>query len=182
VKSFLTLALALCLHAQTPAGEPAPKSDAAQEAHVKAVKLVEITGARDKMAASLPDLVEKGKAAMRERCPECAASFITEWGKRMLARIKIDDFVDVAARAYEKRFTNDELSEFLAVVSSQKSDKRVVLSPALQKKVLDLLPGIMGEITGGSTEIGAKLGAEVGAEIAKEHPEYVPQPPKSDKP
>jgi hypothetical protein len=39
----------------------------------------------------------------------------------------------------------------------------------------------MGEIVGGSTEIGARLGGEIGAEIEKEHPEYFPKKPKPDK-
>lgn len=119
---------------------------------------------------------------MQKQCPGCDPAFFIEWGKRMTDRLKVDDFVNVAVRAYEKRFTSEELTEFLAVVNSQKTDKPVPLSPALQKKVVDLLPAIMGEITGNSTQIGAKLGAEIGSEIQKEHPEYFLQKPKSDKP
>ena len=74
-----------------------------------------------------------------------------------------------------------ELTELLAVVSSQKTEKPAPPTPALQKKLSDLMPAIMGEIIGGSAEIGAKVGAESGTEIEKEHPEYVPARPKSDK-
>lgn len=109
------------------------------------------------MIAALPEMIELGKAAMQKQCPECNPAYVTEWGKRMTARIKIDDFVNVAVGAYEKRFNNDELTELLAVVGSQKTDKHLSLSLALQKKVTDLLPAVMGEIAGG-TEIGARLG------------------------
>ena len=169
------------MNAQVAAGQPA-KPDIAIEVHLKAVKLVEMSVGRERLAASIPGIIEQGKAAIQKQCPGCEPAFFTEWGKRMTARLKVDDFVNVAVRAYQKRFTDGELTEFLTVVSSRTAEKPVSLSPALQKKLLDLLPAIMGEITGGCTEIGAKLGGEIGAEIEKEHPEYVPPKPKSDKP
>lgn len=182
MKFVLAVALALRAHSQAPATQPSPEPDVAPEVHLKAVKLVETSGARDRLVASIPDMIIQGKTAMQKQCPGCDPAFFTEWAKRMTDRLKVDDFVNVAVRAYEKRFTNDELNEFLAVVNSQKTDKPVPLSSALQKKVVDLLPAIMGEIAGGTTQIGAKLGGEIGAEIQKEHPEYFPQKPKSDKP
>jgi hypothetical protein len=171
VKLALVLAFAVCCHAQSPAG---------QSAHLKAVKLVEVSGGRERLVAALPELIESGKAMMQKQCPDCNPAFLTEWGKRMTARIKIDDFVNVAALAYEKHFTDDELTELIAVVSSQKTEKPIALSAGLQKKVSELLPAIMGEITGATTEIGARLGGEVGAEIGKEHPEYFPAKARPD--
>jgi hypothetical protein len=182
MKLALVLALAVHVNAQVPAGQPVPNPDAAIEIHLKAVKLVEMSGARERFVTAIPGLIEQGKTAMQTQCTDCNPAFVAEWGKRMTARLKVDDFVNVAARAYERRFTNDELAELLAVVSSRKTEKPVPLSPALQKKVSDLLPAIMGEITGGSTEIGAKLGGEIGAEILKEHPEYTPAKSKPAKP
>ena len=155
-----------------------PTSELAAERHRKAVELVEVTGSRDRLVAAIPDMVEQGKAEMRKECPDCRPEFLKEWGKRMAVRFKADDFVNVAARAYEKRFTSDELSQFLAVAASQKTDKPVSPSVVLQKKLEDLLPAIMGDIAGGCTELGARLGAEVAAEILKEHPEYAPSKAK----
>ncbi len=181
MKLFLAIAAAtLCLHAQAPTRQPAPKPDTAVQAHLTAVKLVELSGARDRIVASLPDMIEQGKAAVQKQCPDCNPAFFAEWGKRMSARLKVDDFLNVAVRAYENRFTNEELTELLAVVSARTAEKPISLSPALQRKLSDLLPAIMGEITGGCTEIGAKLGAEIGAEIEKEHPEYASPKPKSE--
>jgi hypothetical protein len=169
------------VYAQAPE-QPAPVPDVTAEVHLKAVKLVEMSGERDRFVAAIPEMVEKGKAAMQKRCPDCNPAFSTEWGKRMAARLKVDDFFNVSVRAYEKRFTSEELTEFVAVLSSQKTEKPVPATPALQKKLLDLLPGIMGEIAGGCTEIGAKLGAEIGGEIQEEHPEWLPAKAKPDKP
>ncbi len=179
VKLVLGLLLALYAHAQTGA---TPKPDVTPEAHLKAVKLVQASGAREQVAASIPNLIEQGKAEMQKRCTGCDPAFIEEWGKRMVVRVKVDDFVDAVVVAYEKRFTADELTGLLDVVNSRKTEKPLSLSPALQKKVADLMPAIMGEIVGRSTEIGAKLGSEVGAEIEKEHPEYTQPKAKPDKP
>lgn len=181
MKFLVVLGLTFYLHTAVFAEQPAPKSDAAAEIHLKAVKVIEASGGRDRLVAGIPDIIEQGKAAIQKQCPDCAQAFVTEWGKRMTARLKVDDFVDVAARAYEKRFTIEELTELLEVVSSQKSEKPVTPSPALQKKLSALVPAIMGEITGGSTELGAKLGSEVGTEIEKEHPEYFPAKAKPEK-
>ncbi len=178
MKVLLGVVLALPLLAQSPAQQSEPTSDLAAERHRKAVELVELSGGRARLQAAIPDMVEQGKAEMRKQCPDCRPEFLTEWAKRMAARFKADDFVNVAARAYEKRFTNDELSEFVAAAASQKTEKPLAPSAYLQKKLADLLPAIMGEIVGGCTEVGAKLGAEVGAEILKEHPEYESKPKK----
>lgn len=123
MKFVLAAALALHVYAQAPATQPSPEPDVVPEVHLKAVKLVETSGARDRLVASIPDMVNQGKAAMQKQCPGCDPAFFTEWGKRMTDRLKVDDFVNVAVRAYEKRFTSDELTEFLAVVNSQKADK-----------------------------------------------------------
>jgi len=102
VRLFHVLFLALQLHAQGQTGQPPPKPDSALEVHLKAIKLVEASGVRDQVVASIPDLVEQGKAEMRKRCADCSSAFFEEWGRRMAARLKADDFLDAAAGAYEK--------------------------------------------------------------------------------
>jgi hypothetical protein len=180
----LSLALALAVHAnaQAPAEQATPKPDVAVAVHLKAMKLIEMSGGRERIVAGMPAMIEQGTAAMQKQCPDCNPAFFTEWGKRMSARLQVDDLLNVAILAYEKRFTSDELNEFLAVVNSKKTGKPVALSPALQEKLSGVMPAILGEITGRCAEIGAKLGSEVGAEIGKEHPEYFPVGPKADRP
>lgn len=133
------------------------------------------TGATLEEAEPLPDAIEQAKVAIQKQCPDCNPAYFAEWGKRMMARLKVDEFVNTAARAYEKRLTDDELTELLAVVSSQRTEKPVPLSPALQKKLSDLMPAIMGEIVGGCTEIGAKLGGEIASRYRKGTP-GIPSP------
>jgi hypothetical protein len=174
VKLALVLALAIHVNAQAPVGQRASKPDVAVEVHLKAVKLVELSGERERIQSSLPEMMEQAKSGMRKQCPNCDPAFFTEWAKRFTARLRIDDYLAVIVRAYEKRFTDDELTEFLAVLNSQTTEKPVPLSPTLKKKLSDLLPAILGDVSGGSTEIGAKLGGEIGTEIQKEHPEYFP--------
>jgi hypothetical protein len=182
VKLLLAVFIGLQLPGQAPSSATASAPEVSAEVHMKAVKLIEASGARDRLVAAIPDLIGQGTAAMQKQCPDCKREFFEEWGKRMTARLKIDEFVSVAVRAYEKRFTLDELTEFLSVANSRKTDHPLTLSPALQKKVMDLMPAIMGEMTGGCTEIGARLGGEIGAEIEREHPEYLPPKPKPAKP
>ena len=130
-------------------GQADPTSELAAERHRKAVELVEVSGSRARLVAAIPDMIEQGKAEMRKECPDCRPEFLAEWGKRMAVRFKADDFVNIAARAYEKRFTSDELSQFLAVAASQKTDKPVSPSVVLQKKLEDRLPAITGDIAAG---------------------------------
>lgn len=177
MKFLLPLILAVSVHAQAPAD----KGDAAVELLAKAIQFIEMTGGRERLVAGWPEMVEQGMSAMKKQCPDCTAAFLDEWGKRMKARLNVDAYVKVAAQAYAKRFTSEELDEFLVVVGSQKTGKPIPPSPALQKKAAELMPAILGEITGGSAEIGAKLGGEIGAEIEKEHPEYVRRKPAADK-
>jgi hypothetical protein len=125
VKLLAAIALTVYAQAQVPAGQPPPKTNVAVELHLKAVKLVEITGVRDRMVAALPGLIEQAKATMQKQCPDCDPAYSAEWGKRMTDRAKIDDFVNVAAAAYEKRFTDNELTELLTVVRPQKTEKPV---------------------------------------------------------
>ena len=174
MRLLLAAALALPLFCQTP------KPDATAELHAKALKLIEATGGRERFLANFPDMLEQANAAMRKQCPDCNPDFLKEWGKRIADRLKVDDFVNVAARAYEKRFSGDELSELVTIVSSQKTETPIKLSPELQKKMVEIQPALMGEIVGGCTEIGAKLGSDIEIELLKEHPEWS-QKPKAEK-
>jgi len=168
------LFIAIALQADSHSERSSSGSRASVEVQSKAIKLIDVSGARDRLMTSFPAIVEQGKAAMRNQCPKCDPAFISEWGKRMMVRLKIDDFVHVAAEAYEKHFTSDELTQLTTFVTSQKAGTPSPLAPALQKKYSDLLPTIMGEIVGGCTELGGKLGRDVGTEIEREHPEYFP--------
>lgn len=143
--------------------------------HLTAVKLVDASGSRERMQAAAPTVIESAVASMGQSCPGCNPAFFAEFKKRFTERLRIDDFVAVVVRAYEKRFTENELAELLSAANAQKAQKSVPLSPELEKKVTDTMPALMGEIVGGTTEVGGKLGADIGAEIQREHPEWFPK-------
>jgi hypothetical protein len=58
---------------------------------------------------------------MMQQCPPCSPEFGEEWSKRMLARLKVDDFLEVFEQAYEKSFTDDEILEMIKL--QEKSER-----------------------------------------------------------
>jgi hypothetical protein len=178
-QGLLLLVLALAAHAQSPADKPNAQNspDAADKAsaklHADAIKLVEATGARQRVQGGLKQMLEEGKKYMMGKCPACKPAFSDEWEKRMLERLKVEDFLAVYVRVYEKYFTDEEITELISLQSAKQDSPPRTPSPALKQKLDKVMPSLMGEAIGGCSEIGAKLGAEVGAEIQKEHPDYV---------
>jgi hypothetical protein len=185
------VAMALPIGAQQvvslPVGTPRPGASTfrsipddprPQPSQANLQQLVELTGDRERLQKALPKLLSDGKTKMLRAYPGVDPAFRDEWEKRMAARIKVDDFLGVTARAYEKHFTNDEILDLIALMSARKEGKPVKASAQLQQKLEAEAPAIMGEIMGGATEVAVKLGAQVGGEIAKEHPEYMRQKPQ----
>lgn len=175
---IVAVTIALLLPAQQPAQSPGTPTSGASASkvdpklHDDVLKLIELSGARERLTANVPIMVEAGRKKMMETCQTCAPEFGEEWAKRMTARMKVQDFLDMTARAYEKYLTDAEVNELIALQKQPKSDPPATVSPALKQKLTSVMPSLMGEITGGSVEIAAKLGAEIGEEIEKEHPEY----------
>jgi hypothetical protein len=91
----------------------------------------------------------------------------------MAARIKVDDFIGLASRVYEKHLDSDEVVSLIAILEAKKAGKPASVSPELQKKFTAETPAMLGEITGASTELAARLSMQVGSEIGQEHPEYL---------
>ena len=147
--------------------------------HADAVKLVELSGARKHLEDGFASMTEEGKKHIMQRCPQCSPEFSEEWSKRMLARLKADDFLEVFVQAYEKSFTDDEILQLIELQEKSNNSQPSAPSPHLKEKIDAVMPTVMSEIMGGCTRIGAQLGAEIGAEIEKEHPEYIkPKPEK----
>lgn len=173
-----------------PAGDPRPQASVLPSAgtvdsklHANVLKLMELTGERERMQKAFPKLLSDGKAKMLQEFPVISPAFGNEWEKRMAARINVDDFLDVEARVYEKHFTNDEILELITVMNATKEGKLVKASAQLQQRFLAELPAILGEIAGRDTELAVRLSVQLGSEIGREHPEYI-RPgaalPKSD--
>jgi hypothetical protein len=173
------LVVALLLNAQQAADNPKPADPVAQKAQETAKKLradvlhlLEVDGSKERMQANLKVMLEQGKAKMIEVVPESAGSFADEWVRRMTARIKVDDFLEVVAPVYEKYFNDEEILRIIAFIEARKKSPDAVLDSALLEKIKSNAISIQSEIMGATTQFGAKIGGEVGMEIEKEHPEY----------
>jgi hypothetical protein len=187
--ALLTLTLNLATHAQAPTENPAlqtgPESTKKTDPrlHADVLKLMELTGIRELVESSLKPMVDKGRQEMTTQCPKCSPEFGDEWAKRMLARIKVDDFMEVYVQAYEKHFTDEEIAELISLQRKKNDVPPPSLSPQLKEKLNAILPTLLSEIMGGCAQVGAKLGGEIGMEIEKEHPEFLkprPETPKSN--
>jgi hypothetical protein len=140
--------------------------------HADVAKLLQLDGTRERMERALPELVEQAKAMMVKVCGDCGPAVSEEWGKRVLARTNIDDYVSVYVKAYEKYFTDNDVLELLMLIEQKYQQPRPTLSPKLKEKLESVLPSFQSEVMGASTQIGAKLGSEIEIEIRKEHPDY----------
>ena len=182
---FTVLVLALSASAQSPVDKPsesettlAKKVD--PKLHADAVRLVEVSGAKQHLQDNLEKMVNEAQKAMMDKCQGCAPEFGKEWKRRFLERTNINDYLDVYVRAYEKYFTNAEINEL--IVLQKETSKTAVPSPALKERLTAVMPELMADAIGDCGKIGAKLGAQIGAEIEREHPEYMKPPANSTRP
>jgi hypothetical protein len=141
--------------------------------HANVLSLIDLTGDRERFVKSLPKTIADAKAKMMQAAPGMSPEFANEWERRITARIKVDDFVEVAARVYEKHLTNDEVVSLIALLQAKKAGKPVSAPRQLEQKFNAETPAMLGEITGASTELAARLSMQIGSEIGREHPEYL---------
>jgi hypothetical protein len=159
------------LSAAQPPSTSLPLAD--PKLHADVLRLVELAGSRAAMQNGLPKLIEQGKAKVTESCGGCDPRFVEEWGRRMTARLNLDDFVNVIVRVYEKYLTDAEVLQLIASRTDNEPGQEPRIPAELLQKLTNLAPSMDSEIVGGTTQIGAKLGSEIGLEITKEHPEYL---------
>ncbi|HEV3307267.1 MAG TPA: hypothetical protein VGZ91_12590 [Candidatus Sulfotelmatobacter sp.] len=179
---LLLLTLTLSVNAQSPADKDSDllESTTAKKVdpklHADAIRLVEASGARQRLQDNFKQMVDDGAKQMMERCQTCTPEFRDEWKKRFLERSNLQDYLDVYARVYEKYFTDAEINELISVQKDKGTSKVASPSPVLKEKLSSVMPDILGDSTGGCAKIGAKLGGEIGREIEREHPEYMRPP------
>jgi len=183
--ALLGLSSACAALSQKPPSSPDTASTAETalvdlKTHDAALRLVEALGLKEKLAAGVDTMLEQGVQGMKAQFPDIRPEFTEEWRKRMKTRMKIEDFVAVVVRVYEKHFTADELDQLTNVVVSRKEGKTAELPEGLKEEFQKNAVAIQSEIIGGTTQLGARLGGEVGEEIGKEHPEWAP--PSAAKP
>jgi len=184
----LLLALTLSVNAQSPVekdpkpGESTIAKKVDPKLHADAVRLVEVSGARQRLQDNFKQMVDDGAKRMMQGCQRCTSQYRDEWEKRFLERSNFQDYLDVFARVYEKYFTDAEINELIAMQQDKGSSKAASPSPALKEKLTSVMPDVLGDSTGGCAKIGAKLGGEIGSEIEREHPEYLKPPANENRP
>ena len=185
---FFLLALTLLANAQSPVDKPSDTSESATakkvdpKLHADAIKLVEASGAKQRLQDNFKQMVDEGVKQMMEKCDRCTPQFGEEWRKRFLERSNLQDYLDVYVRVYEKYFTDAEIGELIALQKDKGTSKAAEPSPALKEKLTSVMSSVMGDSMGGCAQIGAKLGTEIGSEIEREHPEYLKPPADKNKP
>jgi hypothetical protein len=183
----LFLALTLSGNAQPPVDKPSEPGESTiakkvdPKLHADAIRLVEVSGAKQHLQDNFKQLVDVGVKQMMEKCQRCTPEFGEEWKKRFLERSTINDYLDVYVRVYEKYFTDAEINELIALQKDKGLSNTASPSPALKEKLTSVMPSVMGDSMGGCAQIGAKLGAEIGGEIEREHPEYMKPPADANK-
>jgi hypothetical protein len=184
--TLLLLALTICANAQSPVDSPSEPGESTiakkvdPKLHADAIRLVEASGAKQRLQDNFKQMVDEGAKQMMEKCQRCTPEFGDEWKRRFLERSNIQDYLDVYARVYEKYFTDAEINELIALQKDKGTSKNPSPLPALKEKLTSVMPSLMGDSVGDCAKIGAKLGAEIGSEIEREHPEYL-KPPATDK-
>ena len=174
--ALLFLAFLLSPYPQTQSNSPAPsendkKSDS--KLHADVLKMIEASGARQKLQDTLKSGIADGRKTMMEKCEKCSPEFGDEWEKRMLERSKADDYIAVYARVYEKYLTDEDVLALIDYQNAKQKSQDAAFPAKLKEKLGPIMPSLMSEIMGGCAEVGAKLGAEIGSEIEKDHPEYM---------
>jgi hypothetical protein len=185
---LLFLALTLSVNAQSPVdnrselGESSIVKKVDPKLHSDAIRLVEASGARQRLQDNFRQMVDDGAKQMMEKCQRCTPEYRDEWKKRFLERSNLQDYLDVYVRVYEKYFTDAEINELIALQKDKGTSKAASPSPALKEKLASVTPDVMGDSMGGCAKIGAKLGSEIGSEIEREHPEYMKPPADENRP
>ncbi len=132
------------------------------------MKLIELMGIRQKLDANIDKMVQQGTEKLTQEFPNFSPAFSEEWGKRMKARLKVEDFVNIVVMVYEKHYTNDDLVE---LIKAQKELNIEPFSPAL-RAALDVAPRDERD-HGGIYPTWRSTWGEIGKEIATEHPDWV---------
>jgi hypothetical protein len=183
--TILFLALFLSAHAQSPAmaptqtiaaapvPSPADPAQAAAKFHADVLQLADLSAVRDQAPVLWKSMVDDGRKQMTEQCEMCSKKFTDEWSKRMMARGKTDEVIQIWVKAYEKHFTPDEITSLIDLQKKTNAHEKVEMSPELAAKVAAEMPAVKNEFNDGCAQLASDLGSAITSEIQQEHPEYL---------
>jgi hypothetical protein len=168
-----------------PSSPPAAAKPAAPvdpKLHEKAIQLTQFAGLRQQIDSRIEMTLQQGKDETLRKSPQIDPAFGDEWVKQMRASMKVDDFVNVYVKAYEKYFTVKDLQELIDAQSAANDSRPITLSQTLQEKVKANAPAMQSEVLAGCAEIVERVGTQTSRQIQKEHPEWFKAVKPPDKP
>jgi hypothetical protein len=178
--TVLLLALVLAANAQSAGDKPAERrvftlgiDNVDPIHHAEVMQLLELSGVREKLELQKKSMVEEGRKKLMEKCQKCAPEFGEECARRVFARMRIEDFMNVYARAYEKYLTREDIAELISMQKKTNAHEKVEVTLRLREKLQSVLPSLMGDVMGGCVKLGVEIGGRASDEVAREHPEYI---------
>lgn len=116
----------------TPATGPPNVAPIDPQLHANTVKLIELSGDRERIQSGLAQRIDDVKARLLQQLPSSDPAYSEELVDRLKSRLKVQDFIDVEVRVYEKHFTSGEIEELLGIEMARREAKPAEVPPQLK--------------------------------------------------
>jgi uncharacterized protein len=143
------------------AAAPAPaKIDPAKAADIQ--RLIEVTGMKSLMEQTMSSMEANLRPNLEGSLPpgEYRARLIDLFIQKFQSKLNIQDFLDMAAAAYDKYLSDDDIKGLTQFYQTP-----------LGQKTLTILPKLTAELQGEGMKKGEHAGREAMAEVLAEHPD-----------
>jgi uncharacterized protein len=146
--------------ATTAVTAPASKIDPAKAADIQ--RLMEVAGTRDMLNQIWGSMQTTIRPTLEQSLPPgpYRAKLIDLFFDRLKSKLDAQQFVDLAAAAYDKYLSDDDIKALTAFYQTP-----------LGKKTLTVLPQMMSELQQQGFRIGEQAGREAMTEVLAEHPD-----------
>jgi hypothetical protein len=144
----------------TAASAAPQKTDPAKAADIQ--RLLEVAGTKKMMADSMAGLLANIRPTLVKSLPPgpYREKLVTLFFERVQTKMQPQQFVDMAAAAYDKYLTDDEIKGLIAFYQTP-----------LGQKTLTVLPQLTIELQTKGMEAGEQAGRESMQEVLAEHPD-----------
>ncbi|HTA51237.1 MAG TPA: DUF2059 domain-containing protein [Candidatus Acidoferrum sp.] len=144
----------------TAASAAPQKTDPAKAADIQ--RLLEVAGTKKMMADSMAGLLANIRPTLVKSLPPgpYREKLVTLFFERVQTKMQPQQFVDMAAAAYDKYLTDDEIKGLIAFYQTP-----------LGQKTLTVLPQLTIELQKKGMEAGEQAGRESMQEVLAEHPD-----------
>ena len=138
----------------------APKIDPAKAADIQ--RLIEVAGTRQLLVDTMATMQANVRPTLIKALPPgpYREKLINLFFERLQTKMSIQQFLDMAAAAYDKYLTDDDVKALIAFYQTP-----------LGQKTLTVLPKMAAELQVQGMRIGEEAGRESMQEVLAEHPE-----------